>query len=540
IIMVNVIPPDHVDEVLVVELNQHDDVPVVLEPVLVDEDEEPEEDEFEEEEDPQKEEDDIEIDIQEDENEPELTYPYKEVDPLNPSPPASESEPDDEIEVENLIEHEDETIPVSVHEGKSKDKFYGKLILKLGNEVHSSVKQGTATMEKMVEKLGNTEDKVECKKLKNELKEARFSNTFLRMQNERVKRYLYWTRVQAHEFYQEMIHRGLVFEEGSNEAINVNQEEVGESHGRAYAIMDAEPQGVLWIPDLVLDINPIKIGASYKVELADGRVASTNTILKGCTLNLVNHIFEIDIMPIELGTEKVVRIPYGNEMLIVESDKGVSRLKVISCIKARYHQLHIKEEDILITAFRTRYGHFEFHVMPFGLTNSPAVFMALMNRVCKPYLDKFIIVFIDDILVSSKDIKEHETGVHVDPAKIEVIKSWAASTTLTEKELNLRQRRWIELLSDYDCEIRYHPGKANVMADALSRKERIKPLRVRPLMMTIQNDLPKRIHKTREGEIKKNKCLTCAKVKAEHQKPSGLLQQPEILVWKWERITMDF
>ncbi|GJS76103.1 putative reverse transcriptase domain-containing protein [Tanacetum coccineum] len=128
----------------------------------------------------------------------------------------------------------------------------------------------------------------------------------------------------------------------------------------------------------------------------------------------VNHLFEIDLMPIELGTfdviigmdwllkhdavivcgEKVVRIPYGNKTLTVESDKG-------------YHQLHIKEEDIPITTFRTRYGHFEFQVMPFGLTNAPTVFMDLMNRVCKPYLDKFVIVFVDDILDYSKDKKEH-------------------------------------------------------------------------------------------------------------------------------------
>ncbi|GKD97744.1 hypothetical protein Tco_1381641, partial [Tanacetum coccineum] len=115
--MVNVIPPDHVDDVPVVEPNQHDDVPIVPEPVLVDEDEDPKEDEFEEEEDPQEEEkDDMEVDIEEDENEPELTYPYEEVDPLNPPPPASESEPEDVIEVENPIKHEDETVPASVHE----------------------------------------------------------------------------------------------------------------------------------------------------------------------------------------------------------------------------------------------------------------------------------------------------------------------------------------------------------------------------------------------------------------------------------------
>ncbi|GKA02804.1 putative reverse transcriptase domain-containing protein [Tanacetum coccineum] len=203
---------------------------------------------------------------------------------------------------------------------------------------------------------------------------------------------------------------------------------------------------------------------------------------------------------------------------------------------------------------------------------------------------------------------------------------------LDRKELNMRQRRWLELLSDYDCEIRYHPGKANVVADALSRKERIKPLHVRALVMTIGMDLPKQIleaqtearkpenlkaedvggmlvESTKESEnprkeklepradgtlclnnrswlpcygelrtlimheshkskysvhpgydkmyqdMKKlywwpnmkadiatyvSKCLTCLKVKSEHQKPSGLLVQPEIPQWKWDNITMDF
>ncbi|GJZ75523.1 hypothetical protein Tco_0639988, partial [Tanacetum coccineum] len=155
IITVNVIPPDHVDDLPVVDLNQPNDVPVIPDHVLVDEYKDLEEEEFEGEEEPQEEEDDMELDIEEDKNELELTYPYEEVDPLNPSSPASESDPEDVIEVEDMIESEDETVPASVHKVResSTAPFLREDSDDLGNEVRSSVEEGMTAMENLVRKL---------------------------------------------------------------------------------------------------------------------------------------------------------------------------------------------------------------------------------------------------------------------------------------------------------------------------------------------------------------------------------------------------
>ena len=135
-----------------------------------------------------------------------------------------------------------------------------------------------------------------------------------------------------------------------------------------------------------------------------------------------------------------------------------------------YYQLRVKEVDVSKIAFRTRYGHYEFLVMPFGLTNAPAAFMDLMNRVFRPYVDQFVVVFIDDILVYSKDAQEHEhhlrlilqilrekqlfaklskcdfwlkevsflghivsdEGIRVDPVKIEAVMNWKPPRNVTE------------------------------------------------------------------------------------------------------------
>nr|GFA42440.1 reverse transcriptase domain-containing protein [Tanacetum cinerariifolium] len=282
-------------------------------------------------------------------------------------------------------------------------------------------------------------------------------------------------------------------------------------------------------------------------------------------------------MPIDLGTfgviismdwlvkhdviivygEKVVRLPYENKMLIVESDKGVSRLKVISCIKARKY---VERGCHLFLAPVTEKKSKEKRLEDVPVIRDfPEVFPEELPGL--PPLRQDEEEQAKHLKIILELLKKERFSVHIDPAKIEAIKNWAMPTIPTEPLTKLIQKdkkyerrkedkeafqtlkqklcsalilafpkgtedfmvycdallkgygavlmqrekliAWIELLSDYDCEIRYHPGKANVVANAVSQTERNKPLHVRALMMTVHNDLPKQIHEAQEEAMKR-------------------------------------
>ncbi|GJX42229.1 putative reverse transcriptase domain-containing protein, partial [Tanacetum coccineum] len=280
----------------------------------------------------------------------------------------------------------------------------------------------------------------------------------------------------------------------------------------------------------LIDIIPTTLDHGYDVELADGQIIWVNTLIRGCTLNFLNHPFNIDLMAVEMGSfdviismdwlakyhavivcdEKLVRVPFGDEILIFHGDGSnnghESRLNIISCTKTQKY-----------------------------LLKGCPIFLAHIPRV------QFLGHMIDN------------PGIHVDPAKIKSVKDWESPKTATEihQFLGLAgyYRRFIEGFSKIAKPMTKVTQKsAPILALPKGSEDfivycdaSIKALGV--VLMQREKDIKQHTGGlTKKADIATyvSKCLTCLRVKAEHQKPSGLLVQPAIPQWKWENITMDF
>ncbi|GKE64919.1 putative reverse transcriptase domain-containing protein, partial [Tanacetum coccineum] len=365
-------------------------------------------------------------------------------------------------------------------------------------------------------------------------------------------------------------------------------------------------------------IEPSDLGFSYKIEIASGQLLEIDKVIRGCKLEIEGHVFDINLIPFGSGSFDVIIIMdwlSDHKAEIICYDKVV-RIPLVDGKVLRV--LGGKPEEKKCKTFDwDEEKELAFQTLKDKLCNAPI--LALPDRP-KDFVLK----------IHEKNYTTHDLELG---AVVFALKMWrhylygtksviytdhkSLQHIFSQKELNMRQRRWIELFSDYDCEIRYHPGKENVVADALSRKEKVKRNRVRAKNMTIQSSIKDRIlaaqketceesvelqkgldemikhrndgalyyldqiwvplkgdvrtliideaHKLKYSihpgadkmyydhrdrywwpEMKKDivvyvsRCLTCLKVKAEHQRPSGLVQQPEVPEWKWERIAMDF
>ncbi|GKC72727.1 putative reverse transcriptase domain-containing protein [Tanacetum coccineum] len=399
-----------------------------------------------------------------------------------------------------------------------------------------------------------------------------------------------------------------------------------------------------------IDITPSTLDHYYDVELADERIIGLNVIIRGCTLNFLNHPFNINLMPVELGSldviigmdwlakyqavivcaEKIKYMLKGCPIFLAhvttketEDKSKKKRIKDVPIIRNFPEHgsspcgdpvLFVKKKD---GSFRMCIDYRELNKLMVitSFEYEKKIFQRRHSELDMVIMNKFVIVFIDDILIYSKNKMEHEERLKVilellkkeelyakfskcefwlpkgnkQEAAFQLLKQKLCSAPnlalpegsedfiiycdasikdhkslqhiLDQKELNMRQRHWLELLNDYDCEIRYHPGKANVVADALSRKEQNKPLRTEARKpeniknedvggMLIENSKDPEKLRTEKLEprtdgtlcLNGRRWLPCygdPRTVIMHES-SGLLVQPEIPQWKWDNITMDF
>ncbi|GJZ80839.1 putative reverse transcriptase domain-containing protein [Tanacetum coccineum] len=319
----------------------------------------------------------------------------------------------------------------------------------------------------------------------------------------------------------------------------------------------------------LLDITPYALDVSYAIELADGRTSETNTVLMGCTLGLLGHPFNIDLMPIELGSfdviigmdwlaknhavivcdEKIVRIPYGNEIWTVLKETKVPRRRNQITVKENKDKSNEKRlEDVpTVRDFPevfpedlpglppTRQVEFQIDLVPGAAPVARAPYRLAPSEMeelstqfqrnfCKRFIrtsshpgelaKAFTVILtkiesihrIGDSPKTPTEFRQISRSLPVYTDDLSKDSPDRQAMTKSERVLNMRQRTWwSRTVKCYDCELLLPPRMANVVADALSRKNRPKPLRVRALVMTIGLNLPARDHECLrlEGEKKR-------------------------------------
>ncbi|GJS38088.1 putative reverse transcriptase domain-containing protein [Tanacetum coccineum] len=330
-----------------------------------------------------------------------------------------------------------------------------------------------------------------------------------------------WNRGRNHSGNQ------LALEGNRNTRGNENR-----ARGRAFNVnaIDALQDPNVVTGTALLNEKPSIANPGYVIEVANGKKEEVDRIFCGCRLELGDSIFPIDLIPLGQGSFDVIvgmdwlitatmtsRVSYrfdsrsdARSKVVISTSafgdastgqkyyrsarqgiiqpKSLTMERAIFCLSREGWNSFCmcrSDDDISKTVFRTRYGHFKFTVMPFGLTNTPAVFIDLMNRVCKPYMDKFFIVFIEDILIYSKTKKDHENHLRL---MLDLLRKEKLYAKFSKCEFWLQEsfsKIAKPLTSLTQKNQKYEWGEKQ--EEAFQTKERVKPRRVRAMAVTIQS-----------------------------------------------------